>query len=615
MESDTIRNLLSEFLKKSGFEISCAKNGIEAMEIFFREMPDCVIVSTELSFVSGYDFSRAIRKTEELKNTVIILCSADKVAESKIWSENFGVDGFYVPSPENLHVLYNTILSSGEKYGESKSAYNQNVSEKDIIQLLTKTFGEEFFELYMIKNAFKAKSYVLDVEQFLENIKNSLRGIFNYDALGIIIDDNPLVEFYDHSDNLSEADFTDFRKICQDDFESRNPNRRDFNWKKSTMFESLEEDEMNQNLKLENYEIFPSDPYAGFPLTIHVASSGIKNISGTVKKRIDFVAGLYSPVVEKNILLKKSTDAEKKMKAAFSRFLPSKVIDRIVNGGTFVDLSIGERRKVAILISDIRNFTRISEINEPEAVVSFLNRYFSRMGEIIKKHGGTIDKFMGDGIMALFGVPESFNYNGFRAANAAVEMMQEVEHMDTSGLTLPDGISFKVGIGIHYGTPIAGTFGSEEKKEYTVIGDDVNLACRIENLTKVYGTPILVTDSVKKDIEDALADAEEEPYLPQNFDYDLRHLDNVKVLGKTVPVSIYEINWNKEKYSANFLENYRKGLYQYVVGNFFGAQDYLRIAKILNPNDLSTKVLLERCKNFSAERPQNWDGSVTLTSK
>ena len=237
------------------------------------------------------------------------------------------------------------------------------------------------------------------------------------------------------------------------------------------------------------------------------------------------------------------------------------------------------------------------------------------MGNSIKKHGGTIDKFMGDEIMALFGVPESYKYNGYRAANAALEMMQEIEKLDISMLNIPDGCDFKVGIGIHYGLPISGTIGSEDKKEYTVIGDDVNIASRIEDLTKLYGASILITDAVKKDIEAAESDMEFGRYLTKHMEHHLRYLDNVKVKGKFIPVEIFELYSDAEKYSDNFTENFSKGLYQYLMGNFNGAQDYLRIAKVLSPKDRATKVLLERCKRFIKDKPANWDGAITLTSK
>ena len=324
---------------------------------------------------------------------------------------------------------------------------------------------------------------------------------------------------------------------------------------------------------------------------------------------------IYSPVFEKIITYNKSISTEHKIRNAFSRFLPPKVIESIVEGDTSITSSIGEQRKVAILMADIRGFTEITEVNDPEKVVTFLNQYFSLMGNIIKKHGGTIDKFMGDAIMALFGVPESYKYNGYRAANAAAEMIREIEKMDTSFLTIPDNCPFHVGIGIHYGLPIAGTIGSEDKKEYTVIGDDVSLSSRIQDLTKLYGTSILITDAVKKDIEDAETDIEFGRYLAKHEHYNLRYLDNVKVKGKSIPVQIFELYSNDDIYSNNFIENFSKGLYQYLAGNFNGAQDYLRIAKVLAPKDKATIVLLERCKKFIKARPQNWDGAVTLTTK
>ena len=239
------------------------------------------------------------------------------------------------------------------------------------------------------------------------------------------------------------------------------------------------------------------------------------------------------------------------------------------------------------------------------------------MGKIIIKHGGTIDKFMGDAIMALFGAPESYIYNGNRAANAALEMTEAIKEIDTSLLNL-DGNSFKVGIGINYGSPIAGTIGSEEKKEYTVIGDDVNIASRVESLTKLYGTEILITESVKKDI-DSVLEAEKEKTLLKteeaSIPHLIRHIDNVKVKGKSKAVKLYEINTNVNKYSDFFLENYQKGLNQYEMGNFKTAEEYFQKAYSENSCDNAASVMLKRCKEFLLQKPANWDGAISLKIK
>ena len=372
--------------------------------------------------------------------------------------------------------------------------------------------------------------------------------------------------------------------------------------------------------KIKNYEKFPLEGEEASGSILYTAHVGLcRNLlsNSRTRERIGEFIGIYTPLIERTIAFNQIAEAERRIEKAFSRFLPLSVIKGIIKDERSFGESAGEKRQVAILMADIRNFTAISEKKSPEDVVDFLNMFFARMGKIIIAHGGTIDKFMGDAIMALFGAPESYLYNGNRAANAALEMSRATREIDTSILNIGNK-EFKIGIGINYGTPIVGALGSEEKKEYTVIGDDVNLASRVESLTKLYGSDILITESVKKDI-DAVREAERERLLPQTEEPSLphliRHIDNVKVKGKTHAVRIYALSSDEEQFSKTFLDNYMKGLNQYEIGNFKTAGDYFSIANQECPEDKATKELLDRCRRFFIDKPQNWDGAVVLTTK
>ena len=141
---------------------------------------------------------------------------------------------------------------------------------------------------------------------------------------------------------------------------------------------------------------------------------------------------------------KKLALSESKLRSTFSKFVPEEIIEDLLSQeDTTSEQSNNEKRKVAVLICDIRNFTSISEINQPENVVGFLNGYFSLMVDIIKKHGGSIDKFIGDAIMALFGAPISYVDNAQRAVEAAMEMVKNLEVVNTSILNFPDGMNSK----------------------------------------------------------------------------------------------------------------------------------------------------------------------------
>ena len=188
----------------------------------------------------------------------------------------------------------------------------------------------------------------------------------------------------------------------------------------------------------------------------------------------------------------------------------------------------GKNQVVTILFSDIRSFTSISEKMSAQEVVGFLNDYLSAMTEIIFQNEGTIDKFIGDAIMTVFGAPIQQREDSFRAVMTAVQMIRSLEKMnERHHLSVP----LKIGIGIHTGEVVVGNIGSDKRMDYTVIGDAVNLTSRIEGLTKFYQCPILISDSTYNSL---VEDKKESAFL-------IREIDRTIVKGKSEPVTIYEV--------------------------------------------------------------------------
>jgi len=180
------------------------------------------------------------------------------------------------------------------------------------------------------------------------------------------------------------------------------------------------------------------------------------------------------------------------IKRAFSGYISRQVLDRIMEKGELPALK-GERRRITVLFSDIRGFTTLAEVMRPEEVVELLSEFFDRMVEVILKHNGTIDKFLGDGMMVMFGAPLDDPYQEEHAVLAAVEMQKELRALcikwEAEGRR-----SIKMGIGINSGSAIVGNIGSAEHMEYTAIGDTVNLAARLESATKDLGAEIVVSE-------------------------------------------------------------------------------------------------------------------------
>lgn len=180
--------------------------------------------------------------------------------------------------------------------------------------------------------------------------------------------------------------------------------------------------------------------------------------------------------------------------ALFGRFLDARVVKDLVASGEINPQQEAQSREITVLFSDIRGFTTLSETRSPEYIVGLLNRYFTRQVEVIFRHGGTLDKFIGDAIMAFWGAPVHDPEHARHAVAAALEMSQVLEEFKAE--LAGEGIDFDVGIGIHTGNAVVGFIGAEARLDYTVIGDTVNLASRIEGLTKGVAR-VLVSDATR----------------------------------------------------------------------------------------------------------------------
>ena len=224
---------------------------------------------------------------------------------------------------------------------------------------------------------------------------------------------------------------------------------------------------------------------------------------------------------------------KRKMKKLFGQYVSKDVYDQLVENPGLARLG-GQRREMSVLFSDIRGFTSVSEKGEPEAIVQMLNEYFTRMVEIVFHHKGTVDKFVGDMVMALFGAPLEDPEHAEHAVEAALDMIQELQKLNVKW-TSEGRPSLDIGIGINTGPMIAGNIGSDQIMSYTVIGDAVNLGSRLESLNKQYGTRIIISDATRSRLKGT---------------FTLRPLGDVVVKGKTMPVAIFEVVDRADRASA-----------------------------------------------------------------
>lgn len=284
---------------------------------------------------------------------------------------------------------------------------------------------------------------------------------------------------------------------------------------------------------------------------------------------------------------------------AFGRYLAPQVIDKLIKGETELKLG-GIKKELTIMFSDIRGFTSLSEKLTPEALVAQLNEYLTVMtGEVLKSEG-TLDKFIGDAVMAFWGAPIEQKDGASRAAGTALSMKKRLSEL-CEKWRREGKPEFAIGVGMNTGHVIVGNMGAEQRFDYTVIGDDVNLASRLEGQTKTYGVMILATESTKNKLGDGFV---------------TRRIDLIAVKGKKKPVWIFEVmdfagNRKAEELSAEF----GKAVELYQGRNWEGAQKIFG-GLAVRLDDKPSKLYVERCEAMKKNPPPaDWDGAFVATSK
>lgn len=290
------------------------------------------------------------------------------------------------------------------------------------------------------------------------------------------------------------------------------------------------------------------------------------------------------------------------IKSAFQYYVSSNVVSHLLNHVETLHLG-GERKQLTALFSDIRGFTSISENMSPEALVEFLNEYLSAMSQIVLSYDGTIDKYMGDAIMAFYGAPVDLADHAVRACKTAVDMLVRLKELrvgwEARGLPPMD-----TGIGINSGDMSVGNMGSKERFDYTIMGDHVNLASRLEGLNKEYGTNIVISQFTYDLVKQAA--------------FTVRELDTVRVIGRKEAVRIYELLGYETLYEQKKLlaAKFWAGLAAYKQRDWSQAITLFEEALHHDPHDKPSQIYIERCRQYLRQPPPNdWDGIYVMHTK
>ncbi len=299
-----------------------------------------------------------------------------------------------------------------------------------------------------------------------------------------------------------------------------------------------------------------------------------------------------------HFLLTENKD-KKRIHSMFGQYVPLDHINKLIDNPEESSTD-GEKREMTVLFSDIRNFTAISEPLSTHELKSFLNLYLTPITKIIFDNQGTIDKYVGDMVMAFWGAPLHHPQHAQQSVIAALEMQQTIINMqgEFQQMKLPE---VAAGIGIHTGEMNVGDMGSDYRRAYTVLGDAVNLGSRLESLTKFYGVKILASEDTKD----------------QCPDITFRYIDYVRVKGKQKAIKIYEpLTLKKEQSNADieYLRKHQEALENYLSGDWkLAKQQVDELFKETNEKIYS--LYKQRLKENSGEAPQNWDGVHTHSSK
>src|SRR5471032_2148313 len=258
----------------------------------------------------------------------------------------------------------------------------------------------------------------------------------------------------------------------------------------------------------------------------------------------------------------------------------------------------GKNVHATVLFSDIRSFTTITEQLGAQGTVTLLNEYFTMMVDCIQREEGMLDKFIGDAIMAAFGIPVGHDDDADRAVRTAIAMMCELRAWNR--IRVRDGkLPVEIGIGLNSDQVVSGNIGSKKRMDYTIIGDGVNLAARLESACKQYGAHILISEFT---------------YRALRGTYRVREVDIVVVKGKTQPVSIYEVlDYHSEESYPHLIEAmglFRNGLLSYRKRNWNVAGKLFDEVLSLNPADKCAALYIERCRHMADHPPpEDWDGT------
>ncbi len=480
------------------------KNSISFKDI--RDVPDCLLL--DLLQPESFDIICALR--EHLDSEALPVygyLAKDDIRLRNLFIACGGTGTVYtlseIPDSEtgNRAAGLNFPIRMSLSQGESVRRLLDNLQKQTVKRDIASVSG---------------KTEVLS--KTVEYLLQYLHQIIKIHLSVVLINNNQSVESYVMpSKGIFREDYRDFLNFCLNDFfahfkglDMENPHE---------VFFTEDSEEFSRmkigTRKLSSYFYLPlKSPDGNAVGTIHFGHLSNNYFEGIYPELISELVNRIEPPLYLSLKTSQNILRQGKIFNIFSKFVPPEIIPDLIFQEINREKNSVQKKNVTILFSDIRSFTTITEENNAQQVVDFLNRHFDMMVGIIKKYGGTIDKFIGDAIVAVFGLNGDSGQVNQNAVKAAIGMIDNIEKVDCSGLVL-SGNHYRIGIGLHHGEAIIGNIGSPDKSAFTVIGDVVGIAEELEGITKQYQKPVLVSKAV---FEDVRTEVSMETVLNRNTD-------------------------------------------------------------------------------------------------
>ncbi|CAN1213212.1 response regulator [Tumidithrix helvetica PCC 7403] len=587
--------VLANNLSLANYAIAQANNGLEALELVERGFkPDLVLLDVMMPHMTGYEVSQKLRERFLPSELPIVMLTAKNQVSDLVAGFEAGAND-YLTKP----------FSKDELLARIKTHINlcKLISENRNLNLKHEELEQEKTDLEILLDATTEHADAVQEElkqQAIEALQASerrLRKFLEAMPVGVFVIDAEGKPYYINSlgeqllgkglvKNLASSKLSEAYEAYVRDTNEIYPTTD------SPIYKALQ----GEISSVDDMEIRHGDR----TIPIEVWGTPIRNERGEI---------LYAIAAFQDITERRKAQAERnkftreimELNLAYERFVPKEFL-RLLNKASITDVKLGDQvqQEMTILFADIRSFTSLSEGMSPQENFNFINEYLSVVTPEIHSRKGFIDKYIGDAVMALF--PESPD----DAVLGAIAMQKKVALFNESRRRRGEK-PITIGIGLHTGSLMLGTIGGAQRMEGTVIADAVNLASRLEGLTKMYGTAIAISEQTLFQLED----------MEQ---YSYRFLDRVKVKGKQEAVAVFEIYDSEpllqQQLKTRTRSNFEEAIVLYYQQQFDRAQQLFQTIVQLNPQDIAAQLYLTRCEKYRKHGlPEEWESAQILVEK